>query len=655
MKKSTLQFNDLEKMAFYSDLQFSPEAKKLAYVKTHASLKEDAYLSDLYIYDRKEKKHRRLTVDRNPSKIEWIDEETISFFSASKDEKRKDESILYEISLSGGEAVEKESFPFPVLRMKALGDNNYLLTKPVRFGEKDLFEYGEKVEEERSKRKDDADYEVFEEAPFWENGGSFTAGMGVELVTFDAKNKKKKVLSPKNKIVTGLTFDPEEKRALVLCLENKGILKFDTDLFELDLKTLKLRKLPLKNKRIYRAFYYKDRILLVINPEDKHGLNQNPSLFEYDEKKNELTLIQGPLCLGNTVGTDARYGAAKEMEVEGDTIYTVETRINSGVLVSYSPEEKVLIDTLGSVDGFDVKNGELAVIHMLPNKLQEIFIGGECITTENEAFLETKEVSPVEEVTVVVDGEEVHGYIVKPIGYKKGKKYPAVFEIHGGPKTVYGSVYHHEMQLLAAEGYFVYFCNPVGSDGRGDEFSDIRGKYGTKDYDQLMAFSDMMLQREKDIDKDNVFVVGGSYGGFMTNWIVGHTDRFRAACTQRSITNWTSMWGISDIGYYFVDDQMGCNPWENFEKLWHHSPLKYAKNIKTPLLILHADKDYRCPVAEGMQLFTALKYFKKETRMVIFHDENHELSRSGKPKHRERRMQEISSWFKKYQKIEKKK
>ena len=142
--------------------------------------------------------------------------------------------------------------------------------------------------------------------------------------------------------------------------------------------------------------------------------------------------------------------------------------------------------------------------------------------------------------------------------------------------------------------------------------------------------------------------MGGSYGGWMTNWIIGHTDRFAAACSQRSISNWISFFGNSDIGYYFTPDQAGTDPWTDATKLWDNSPLKYADRVKTPTLFIHSDEDYRCWLPEGLQMYTALKYHGIDSRMVVFHGENHELSRSGKPRARIKRLEEIIAWFRRY-------
>nr|WP_279381058.1 S9 family peptidase [Alkaliphilus hydrothermalis] len=267
--------------------------------------------------------------------------------------------------------------------------------------------------------------------------------------------------------------------------------------------------------------------------------------------------------------------------------------------------------------------------------------------------MKTKKVIKPEKLTIETDQDVmIDGWIMKPADFDANKKYPAILNIHGGPKTVYSDVYYHEMQYWANEGYVVFFCNPRGSDGKGNEFVDIRGKYGTIDYDDIMKFTDAVIEKCDFIDTESIGVTGGSYGGFMTNWIIGHTHRFKAAASQRSIANWTSFFGTTDIGYFFADDQITATPWNTQEKLWKHSPLAYADKVKTPTLFIHAEADYRCWVVEGMQMFTALKFHGVPSRMCMFREENHELSRSGKPKHRIRRLEEITNWFNQYLKAE---
>lgn len=256
------------------------------------------------------------------------------------------------------------------------------------------------------------------------------------------------------------------------------------------------------------------------------------------------------------------------------------------------------------------------------------------------------------------DKTSIEGFILLPPNFERGQEahYPLILDIHGGPKTVYGSTYYHEMQVWASLGFIVCYTNPHGSDGRGNAFADIRGAYGERDYDDLMTFVDEVLAAYPEADKERLGVTGGSYGGFMTNWIITHTTRFKVACSQRSISNWLSFYGTSDIGYYFATDQNGV---QNFtlpeqEILWQHSPLKYINNASTPTLFIHSDADYRCPLEQGMQMHTALRALGVTSKLCIFPGENHELSRGGKPQAREWRLNLITHWFLKYLQAEQK-
>ena len=250
------------------------------------------------------------------------------------------------------------------------------------------------------------------------------------------------------------------------------------------------------------------------------------------------------------------------------------------------------------------------------------------------------------------DGVDIDGFVMKPVGYEPGKRYPGILHIHGGPKMVFGPGFHHEMQLWAASGFFVCYCNPRGSCGKGNAFADLQGKYGEVDFRDLMEFTDEVLRRYPEIDADRMGVAGGSYGGFMTNWVIGHTDRFRCAVSQRSIANYVGDYLLSDIGYYYVPDQQLGTIWEHPERLWKASPLTYADRVKTPTLFIHADKDYRCTLVNGLEMFAALKLHGVESKLCMFYGENHGLSREGKPSNRISRLSEILHWMEEHLKEE---
>ena len=269
------------------------------------------------------------------------------------------------------------------------------------------------------------------------------------------------------------------------------------------------------------------------------------------------------------------------------------------------------------------------------------------ITCLNDEPLKTHFIAAPERVELTgADGWRIEGWLLKPRDFDPKKRWPLVLEIHGGPHSTYGHSFFHEFQVLAGRGYAVLYLNPRGSHAYGEAF--VRacvGDWGGKDYLDLMAGVDHALGLGW-VDPARLYVTGGSYGGFMTNWVVGHTDRFRAAVTQRSISNNVSAFGTSDIGWHFWEHEMGdATPWRDTAKLVDRSPLTYVTNVRTPLLILHAEKDIRCPIEQAEQLFVALKVLGREAVFVRFPEDSHELTRGGKPKNRIDHCRRIADWF----------
>ena len=273
--------------------------------------------------------------------------------------------------------------------------------------------------------------------------------------------------------------------------------------------------------------------------------------------------------------------------------------------------------------------------------------GLKAITSVNSALLAGRYIAEPERVEFAgADGWTIEGWLLKPRDFDPAKRWPLVLEIHGGPHGAYGHAFFHEFQVLAGRGYAVLYLNPRGSHAYGDAF--VRacvGDWGGKDYQDLMAGVDHALGLGW-VDRDRLYVTGGSYGGFMTNWIVGHTDRFKAAAAQRSISNNISAFGTSDIGWHFWQFEMGdATPWRDEHKLVERSPLTYVEQVTTPLLILHAEKDYRCPIEQAEQFFVALKLLGKEAVFVRYQDDSHELTRGGKPRNRIDHARRIADWF----------
>jgi dipeptidyl aminopeptidase/acylaminoacyl peptidase len=270
------------------------------------------------------------------------------------------------------------------------------------------------------------------------------------------------------------------------------------------------------------------------------------------------------------------------------------------------------------------------------------------LTSLNSELVKGLDIRKPEEVIVRGnDGNAIHGWILKPPRFSPKRKYPSIMQIHGGPRVQYGYSFFHEMQYLAAAGYVVYYCNPRGGQGYGMKHAEsIVNKWGSVDYDDCMSMADYMADK-KYIDTRKMGVTGGSYGGYMTNWIVTHTNRFCAAVTQRSVTNLISFYGSSDFGFDIGREIKG-SPYTETDAWWEMSPIKHVRNIKTPLLIIHSENDLRCPIEQGEQLFAALKMLRRKVEMVRFPGEPHGLSRCGRPDRRISRLGWLLKWFDRY-------
>lgn len=490
-------------------------------------------------------------------------------------------------------------------------------------------------------------------------------------------------------------------------------------LYELDLNSSEITELYSElDQQLGDGFYLEmldakgvttgcEALVLISSDTKDYGINQNNHFYLYQRDKQTLhKLANYEVIYGNSVGADVTYGHNEASFKSSSSVYNlIETRANSTQLSAFTLiktadakyptlKQEVLLTKTGSClaafslnkDPKDVITANTHVENVLntctalqaSNKSQSLFVLGlyeqelsELYLVEDkdqllrlsyfndQIALELSSIKPEKlSFTSPYKQTDIEGFVLLPPNFVKGKKasYPLILDIHGGPKTVYSSTYYHEMQVWASLGFVVCYTNPNGSDGRGNAFADIRGAYGGRDYDDLMTFLDKVLANYAEIDPERLGVTGGSYGGFMTNWIITHTKRFKAACSQRSISNWLSFYGTSDIGYYFATDQ---NHIRNFtlpeqEILWQHSPLKYINDATTPTLFIHSDNDYRCPLEQGMQMHTALRALGVPSKLCIFPFENHDLSRGGKPQAREWRLNLLTHWFLQYLQPDKK-
>ena len=343
---------------------------------------------------------------------------------------------------------------------------------------------------------------------------------------------------------------------------------------------------------------------------------------------------------------------------ENQLAFTVESegRTLPWIYDPASDTSRPLHDGFYDIEQFDIGSGALMSMTVsTPQNPQELYIlqDGDFVeaTRFNQDWLSEVIVQDAREIRFQSPHGEVQGWYLLPVDYQPGQSYPLALNIHGGPHATWGyatKTMWHEWQFHAARGYAVFYCNPHGSGGYGEDFMrKLHAAWGPVAMDDIMAGVDAFLELGI-ADAKKMAITGGSYGGYMTAWIITHSDRFKAAVAQRGVYNITSFYGTSDVPT-LMSNEFDAEPWENHEAFWDNSPLKYAANIRTPLLLIHSENDFRVPIEQAEQLFAWVRRATDTpVKMLRYPRDGHELSRSGEPKHRISRLTEMIDWFDRY-------
>lgn len=638
--KPRIDLADFAQHISLADLKCAKTGKRAAFTTTACDMETNGYRKELWLWDGAAvgKAH----VPEGCSFYEW---ETDDILLVGW--RRKNVCHLGLLNTANNLLFEERDLPFAAQRVISLGNGLMAVTATTDWNE-----------HENGLHRD---FEIFEELPLRQNAGGYTSGRRCALFLYNAQSGKRIA-------VTEPTFDVEkvivtpDGRCLIYSGRAYQDMRFlDHSIWQYDLATGEKVEILSQEKRMFLGYFACDEAGVIYSATDckQYGFGQIKNLYRYDFASGETRLLhnsQRNMGLSEVV-SDGRRGELDQFCLYRGELYAGATwgYQNHIFKVSAAGELQKVAHADGSVDAFAISgDGALLAIAHLGRRLQELYLvkDGEFVrlTDFNEDFYQrTKPVDP-QHFTFVNDGVELDGWVLLPDNFDPQKSYPAILDIHGGPRLVYGEIYFHEMQAWCAMGYVVMYCNPRGGSGKGNEFSNLWSprKIGEWDYSDVMAFVDEVLIRYPNIDKARLGVTGGSYGGFLTNWIIGQTGRFAAAASQRSISNWFVNTLTSDNGYYDWDRIADQDPWTDIEEMWRVSPIHYAKNATTPTLFLHSFEDYRCPFEEGLQMFTCLKMHGVPTRMCAFYGENHELSRNGKPKNRSKRLQELTDWFDRY-------
>lgn len=662
-----IRIEDIYDYKFPSDLKWAPEGERAAFVVSSCDPEQNRYQKNIWILD--ENGERRLTGMDEESTYYWEDAYHLVFTAirSAKDRQLAEQGLgytsYYRIDVRGGEAVFAFRLPISSGVLYALGNGKYATVGMMRLDLPDLYLYNEADRAAILKSIwEEEDYEVLEKIPYWFDGEGHISNVRRAIYLWDSVGGQMQRLTGEDLHVNEVVVEGGECFFSAYHFDER-MMDERMGLYALDVNAeggYSIRCLVEPKKYVFEGICIDPEHVIIKGDE----ISQVTGKFLFADRKTGKIRKMFPCsrCLTSTVGSDCRMGGGYALKYHAGLLYYVCTNGNSSMLYTMDAhgEEKIFANLEGGAYTFDIsEHGWIMLIGQYGMRLPEVYLlergRARQITHINDQALEGKYVAVPEKTVFYSQGWELDGWALKPIDYDPQNRYPAILNIHGGPKTVFGEIFHHEMQFWASCGYFVLFCNPLGSDGRGNEFAfSLVGENGEKAYYNLMDFVDTMLEKYPQIDPTRVAVTGGSFGGYMTNWIIGHTDRFACAATQRSIANGLTMEAMSDWGWLKNEATNKRNDdaslLRDMEKVWKRSPIKYAKNFKTPTLIIHSDHDFRCPIAEGYQMFYALKQMGIPSKMVVFKGEGHSLSRNGKPRHRVRRLQEITRWIERYTK-----
>ncbi len=666
LKKRRITAEDLYRFQLVSDSRISPDGRHVVFCVQRVDKKTEKKHSNLWIVPTDEGPARQFTFgDQSDSQPQWSpDGREIAFISNRGDEKQ---SQIYIIPFGGGEARKLTSFKGKFGDFEWSPDSKKLVSM---FCKKDAEEI--EREKDEQKKKLGVVSRHITRVHFKEDGEGFLPKERWHIWTIDAGTGKGKQLTD-SEIYDEWSprWSPDGKK-IVFCSNRAKDPDFDRDaidMFMIPAGGGDFRKInaPLGIKagpsfspdgkwlayygREGRGRWWRNFGLWIVPLDGKAKARNLTEKFDFNVSSWTINDMPGsPDMMPPTWTKDgkriyfqvAHHGntTLKSIALDGDkrSLHTVIG--DEGVVGEFS---------------FDKDQEKLAYFHADMKNLGEIWwlnvdsLKSRRLTEINDTLLQELNLGEIEEVWFKGAAKnDLQGWILKPPGFNSKKKYPSILEIHGGPSLQYGNFFMHEFYYLAANGYIVCFCNPRGGQGYGEKHSKaIWNDWGNAAFSDLMAWVDFIGKRPY-IDNKRMGVTGGSYGGYMTNWIIGHTHRFKAAVTQRSVSNLISDYGSSDYNWGIQRAFRDLPPWEDFANFWRQSPMKYIGNAKTPTLVLHNENDLRCAIEQGEQIFVALKKLGVDTEMVRFPDEPHGLSRTGRTDRRIERLKHILRWFDRY-------
>ena len=653
---------DLLKFQLVGDPQISPDGKWIVFAKSHIGDKNDK-VTNLWIVSTDGGEPRQFTAGGKDGGAKWSPDGTkVAFMSG----RQKPAGQVFIISLAGGEATALTKFPEGSIEAFDWSPDGKSMA--VKFREQES-EWTKKAEEERKEKGLSTPPRVIDDVWYRLDGDGYFNTARHKLYLVDvATGEHRKIYDKDSMGWFSFAWSPDSKTIVIGANTSKEPFKnpWKDRIYLLDVKSGTVKEIPGQvDGSVEAPCFSPDGKRIAYGGREGRESQWgavNSHLHVIDVKTGKRKNLTGDTdyCLHGATLSDTReagFGANFKWASDGKRIIvslgwhgeTHPAMVDaSGGKVEFltSGAKEYAFASISSDGRFGMTVGswdrpnEIAVGKLVKGKLDV-----SKLTDFNKDMLDEIELSKPEAFSVKAeDGWTVHGWYLKPTRGKKAKS-PAILEVHGGPHAQYGVPFFHEMQVLAAAGYMVFYANPRGSKGYGEDHCNaIKGDWGNKDWIDVTAVADYMTKRS-DVDAKRMSIMGGSYGGYMTCWAIGHTTRFKAAITDRCVSNLVSMAGNSDFPD-IPDTYWKGNAWDQSETLWAQSPIKYMRNAKTPTLIIHSEGDLRCNVEQGEQVFSALKVLGVPTRFVRYPSStSHGMSRSGPPDLRIHRLKQILSWY----------
>lgn len=620
---------DLYCYSLLSGVKLSPDGKRIAFVRTCPEITSGKYRSEIWCTAIDGTSSTRLYSAYGCKIISWQDPETV-------------------LILHNG-----------ILSLKLSGDTTSLLEQngiqtAASFAN-GCFIYTTAV---HNKTRTPPSATVFDELPFWVDGRGIRNGIRDALMLYDPKYRESRQLSEAFMNVTQFVVSPDGRKVAFAATSYKNVMPKATGIYLYDQSTQQIETLVSQSQNhLHSLLAFLSNEELLIAGDVYRFLGSNPHFCIHNlETKGIYHLPFSDVSIGGGMVTDLSWGAINNWAVDGGTLYFATSSETTSIVMQLESNglPKPLFQTNGALS-FDVKGKHLVFVGLSPERPPELYALNldtqECmrLTGFHDDYVDRHHIEKPHMLEWKNRcGTAFKGWVLPPANMQSDRRYPAILAIHGGPLGVWDACFNHEMQCLSHAGFFVFYTNPRGASGRGEEFSNLSGISGTIDYEDLMDFCDHALNTVPQIDPGHIGVCGGSYGGYMCNWIIGHTHRFSAAVSQRSISNFFTKQLCSDNGYVVTRALTQADPLEDPEAIWQQSPLRYADNITTPTLFIQSNQDYCCYLSDSIQMYIALKQRNIPARLCMFHGESHSLSRTGRPPNRIARLHELIAWFRQW-------